>query len=631
MKLKRRHDERGAVAMMVAGLMVAVVAVAAFAVDLGMQRVVRSDMQALADVVALDAARLLDGRPAGEIRAGTGDLDPLSTVVRESVRRNVCEPVDTDPCGSRKWAVDDSDVTAVLILVDQDAMGATVPLRDPISGQLEPVEDDETPDAVLVEAAGSVDFAFAPGSGSATRTALATSSSYGCFRLGSFAASLKSDDSALIGVFESLVGDALGINLRAVGYEGLIDSSIGIAALAAELGVGTTTELANLTNVKLADLLRASAVVLDDQGDTEAGAELANIAAKISQTISLDIAQVLTVGDGSTLAGDVNAVDLLGSAALGISAVLADSNNFLDTGVAWSAPHVSSGDIELKAIASPAQYCGPVGGGTSTAQVSLVSDFDFTLPNSISLGTLGSLSVSTQSDTSNKKSVMHIDATLAGATGTLVGVTCGEGTGASKQLTEVDVDSNLLTANVSLPFRVKGNLDVSTSNLVPSSVLTGLFGALQTGATVSVALDLKGSASAKLSTPAATATAPTVFSVPPLAYGEAMPSHDAGQPVALPTPSVVLETTGSVTVSVTTSLIGIGLSTTTKLVPVSSLNLTALLSALTSSVIGTSTSTVVSNVNQALVPVSKLLGVRVAGADLIGTFPPSCSSPSLVG
>ncbi|WP_141006782.1 hypothetical protein [Nocardioides humi] len=54
----------------------------AFAVDLGMQRVARADMQALADVVALDLARELDGRTVNAL------VDVLEEKKERSLARN---------------------------------------------------------------------------------------------------------------------------------------------------------------------------------------------------------------------------------------------------------------------------------------------------------------------------------------------------------------------------------------------------------------------------------------------------------------------------------------------------------------------------------------------------------------
>ena len=73
---------------MVALLLVVLIPSSAMAVDLGMQRVVRRDMQTLADVVALDVVRLVDGRTASQILAGYNGLPTLANAVARSVARN---------------------------------------------------------------------------------------------------------------------------------------------------------------------------------------------------------------------------------------------------------------------------------------------------------------------------------------------------------------------------------------------------------------------------------------------------------------------------------------------------------------------------------------------------------------
>ncbi len=75
----RKRDERGTTIVLVAIVSIVLVTIAAFAVDLGMQRVARRDMQALADAVALDLARLVDGRTAQQIVAGSGTARPIET------------------------------------------------------------------------------------------------------------------------------------------------------------------------------------------------------------------------------------------------------------------------------------------------------------------------------------------------------------------------------------------------------------------------------------------------------------------------------------------------------------------------------------------------------------------------
>jgi Flp pilus assembly protein TadG len=69
--MKRRKDENGAVALTVALVVTLLLAVASFALDLGLARVGVRDMQAVADVVALDMARQIDGRTVSAIEADT--------------------------------------------------------------------------------------------------------------------------------------------------------------------------------------------------------------------------------------------------------------------------------------------------------------------------------------------------------------------------------------------------------------------------------------------------------------------------------------------------------------------------------------------------------------------------------
>jgi Flp pilus assembly protein TadG len=60
---RRGRDERGVVAITLALISCFVlIPLAALAVDIGVQRVARTDMQSLADMVALDLARGLDGK-----------------------------------------------------------------------------------------------------------------------------------------------------------------------------------------------------------------------------------------------------------------------------------------------------------------------------------------------------------------------------------------------------------------------------------------------------------------------------------------------------------------------------------------------------------------------------------------
>src|SRR3954470_12714160 len=154
----QRRDERGAIIPMVAMLLVVLIPSSAMAVDLGMQRVVRRDMQTLADVVALDVVRLVDGRTASQIQGGFNGLPTMADALSRSVARN-----DDDVLG------DAPTVTAMLIHIDT----ATGVIDTVSGGAIREVTGTEVPNAVEITAQGSVDFAFVGGRGPAARTAVA--------------------------------------------------------------------------------------------------------------------------------------------------------------------------------------------------------------------------------------------------------------------------------------------------------------------------------------------------------------------------------------------------------------------------------------------------------------------------
>jgi uncharacterized membrane protein len=604
----RARDERGGVAVLTAAAVAVLVAIAAFAVDLGMQRVVRSDMQALADVVALDAARLLDGRTAAEIVAGTDAPRSLDEAVQASVEAN----------STTLGRVD--DVSATLIFLTAGPLGNMVPVTQ--NGAVVEATGTALPDAVLVDAAGSVDFAFRSGSGGASRQALASASPFACFRLGSYAASLKTGDAEVIDVFESLVGDSLDVQLKAVGYMGLADAYVTLESLAAELGAGSADELVNLRNVKLADLLEASAAVLSSEGNTSAAAVMAGLATSVANDLTLDVADILAVGQGAALQGSINALDLLAA-----SAFAANESQLLKSGVLWKEPHVSSGDVQLKVVEAPTQACGPPGPETvaTTSQMELTADLGFALPN-----TIAGLSASIPTDTSNKKGTLSLRAVLAGASGTLTGITCGAGTSAADfEETRVRIDSRLSTLSASLPFRLTGEIDTST--IVPPNVITSAITGLLGTVTTKLKLDLRMTAAFGLSHPANTGTGDTLYTVPDHTYEEPEPSLGSGDYVTMPGAGVVIDGVAS-TASLEITRKYLGVTTKSSIVlDLANLSLVSIQTQAGNSFVGSSVGAVIDTANELLAPLSRLLGLRVNGADLFGVPRPNCSVPQLVG
>ena len=584
-------EERGAVAVVAAFGLVIVMAVAATVMDIGTLRVARTDMQSLADVVALDLVRDLDGRSVAQLQPVV-NADAVSSIARN-----------TTTVGTRP--------TATVELGSTSSGGQFVPMA---SG---------SPTAVRVSVGTNVSFAFAGiiGShgGSTSRAAIANTSSNACFRLGSFAAALRTGDSAIAGVFESMLGSssALGISMTSVGYMGLINSSIGLDALAAQMGFGTPEALVQQGNVSVKNLFSASAQVLNAKGDTSAGAVMGQIAAKVNATVVANVGNILSVGSGQGAGAAINAVDLLGGAALGAALIanIADHNNLLHTGVAWSAPHASNGDIALTVIEAPKQGCGLPGTATATTgQMQLITAIGFNLPNSVA-----GLSDSNATDLTTKQASIAVDAELGGATGTLTGTTC------STSLTEtrVRISTRFTKLSVSLPFQLNGT--ISATGIVPAALVPAI---LKNAANLQVQLHLQMKASSYVETAAQGGTQDTLYDVPPHNYNDPQPSPGSSSSyLGLAAPSVSVDLANS-TATLVAKVAGVNV---TAAVDVTKLDLSSITTAAASSVIGTSLAEVVGNLNNALTPVAQLLGIRFAGADLFGVPTPTCSRPRLIG
>ena len=147
----RRPDDRGAVAVFLAVTVALIVGIGTLAVDLGMQRVVRRDMQALADVAALDLARELDGRTISELAPELDRSDPSSAL--SSVLAGNDTTLGSDPVVTVTWGAWQGGMF---------------------------VADVDPPSAVRVVAAADTDFAFAVGRGGASRTAYGVSATTAC-------------------------------------------------------------------------------------------------------------------------------------------------------------------------------------------------------------------------------------------------------------------------------------------------------------------------------------------------------------------------------------------------------------------------------------------------------------------
>ena len=431
----RRRGEDGVVAIVVAIITCfTLIPVAALAVDIGVQRVARRDAQAVADLVAMDLARQLDGRTVSQLSS------TLQSLANKSAARQGATGFTITPQLGTLGTYDPSNPDSYFV-----AMSAS----------------NGVPTAVKVTVAGSVKFTIqADKNGSVTRTAVAKSSSDACFRLGSFAARVATSGSLLNG----LINDSL--NLSVVGYEGLASSSIKLGDLAAKLGAGTPDALMSLDNVSLGTLFSAAAQVLQTDGgsatnvtllNTIAGASFSGVTSNhVKMSDLLDLTE--STGNSAAFASSINLYDLLAT-----TAFVANGSNFLaipnlTVGIPGLAPNMISAN--LKVIQAPERTCGSTGTTLTTSQVTL--NLTANLPSTgISLGILGILTTS---------STLTATINLASATGTLTNVVCGPG--ATDGGVDVRVDSSLASLSTNLHVDIK-SLGITAATVDTGSTASG--------------------------------------------------------------------------------------------------------------------------------------------------------------
>ena len=428
---RRNRNENGVVAIVVAIVTCfTLIPLAAYAVDIGVQRVARRDVQAKADVIALDLARQLDGRTYAQLHAS------LQTLANKSAARN--------------------NATGMTVVPELGTLGTYSP-TNPASYFTPTTVNTVVPTAVRVTVSTSVNFSLHGGSGGVVRSAVARSQATACFSIGSFALNLDSSKSLLL---NGLINDSL--NLSAISYTGLANANITLLGLATELGVGSPSELASLsTTWSLNQFYLALAHVLQAQGGEAADVTLLNqlAAASFGGLPNISVGSLLELGTASQSALDasVNVLDLVSTSAFVANGTNALAVPSLTAGI----PNVAGVTASLKVIEKPKGGCFRVGGTVQTSQVDL--DLTFTLANLNVLTLVAS-------------STLTLHVSLAQALGTLTNIQCGNPYGV-----DVSVASALsqLSSHLRVDLKLLGipiaYVDVNPATNAPAATNTVQF------------------------------------------------------------------------------------------------------------------------------------------------------------
>lgn len=541
----RRRNEQGAVALVVALVMTVVLGITALTVDIGQQRVGRSDMQSLADVVALDLAREITGK-----QLSTYDVTALDQARDQSVARNLDEK-------SAGAIGKDAEVDYRLGMV--------------ATSGFEPATASDVPTAVEVTASTSVDFTFTPGSGGATRSAVAVADVGACFSIGSYAAAIRSGDSGLLAPLLGLLGS--GIDANVASYQGLAGAEVTLQELAVSLDAGTLSALAN-TSVSLQTFYVAVVSALQRQGNMAAASVLQAVVLKLgpigSQIVRVGNLLSLDTGNEAGLDLAANAFDLVAAGAF----IANGSNAFSVPALQVADPALTGVQASLSIIQKPQTGCGRVDVATAeSSQVALTLTAGVRATSvPVVSGLLQTLGLAV--DVGGATIVAHV----ARSSGLLTAAHCR-----SPISLTVDVTGNLLPVTVTLPLTLSA----------------GLLGSINLTATVT--------------------TVPSQPSVQSVVLG--IPSsYDS----AVPGPGGALNLS---TLTVSTTANG-----STDLLGVLGVTLSSLVNSVESVIVRPLASAILAPLETLLTgPLSSLLGLRLAGSDLWSVPTPQCASPSLRG
>lgn len=352
------RGEHGAVAVFVAIMLCFVlIPVAALVVDLGGQRVARSDVQSVADVVALDMARAMATGGAVDDAAAAARAEAMDRRVGDGLTVRVLRGYIAPGAAF----VSDQQRGCRELLDGQPAGGHDTWFAAPTSS---------TPaNAVLVTVASEVAFHLTPwgGRGRVCQSAVASQyvrtgggSPVACYDVGSYALAVRSGNAALVDPLLQQMAQRTGAfgpgaTVGALSYRGLATTQVDLDLLALDLGLGSVNDLATAT-VSLKTLLGGLVAAASPTSDTAQIGVLQSLAGTASTTATVQMGRLLRIGNGAPLGATMSALDLVGGA---ISLLNGEAAVSVD--VASRLPGLVATSAQVKAVQGAHRFCGSVG------------------------------------------------------------------------------------------------------------------------------------------------------------------------------------------------------------------------------------------------------------------------------
>lgn len=291
-----RQRQRGAAAVFVAISLIALLASVALAIDTGRLYNAQRNLQRLADLAAMDAARVAGGCLSGGANFDAAESEALASLARNGAPENLQIRV---LAGSKAWVDDRFEFRASDLGAPRDSVQVTLGMATP--SRLLALNFSDKPGKLLARSA-------------AQSSVLATTA----FQPTVFGLEGDSEGQLFAGLFP------LNVRLLAGGRRLTAETDVEVRKLVAAQVVAGIEYPDLQTPVRVAGLLNAIAAALDQQGDALAASAVRGYGDTVAAGVEVVPAEVLGISAGTPMS-------LVSNATVNTGAVLAAVSSQLST------------------------------------------------------------------------------------------------------------------------------------------------------------------------------------------------------------------------------------------------------------------------------------------------------------